>query len=126
MEKKSHPESLNGIAQAIFDKKGKNILALDVREVSQLTDYVIIAEGNVNRHVQAIAREVSRTPFEEEEFPAFIEGEGDGEWIVLDYINVMVHIFTPEVRKYYALEELWRDGKIIDLEIEFSNIAQGQ
>lgn len=108
---------LNTIAQAIFDKKGINILALDVRGVSTLTDYVIIAEGNVDRHVIALGQNVESAMEKIGEKSVHSEGFQTGDWLVLDYLDVMVHLFMPGLRDKYQLEQLWREGKIIDLDI---------
>jgi len=107
------------IAQAIYDKKGLNIIALDVREVSTITDYVVIAEGNVDRHVIAIAKHVEKELFDAGEgHPAYMEGLQNGDWVVLDYIHVMVHLFVPGLREKYQLERLWSQGKVLDLALE--------
>lgn len=109
---------LNVIAQIIFDKKGMNILALDVRGLSSLTDFVVIAEGTVDRHVKAIAQAIESGLKELGEVPSKVEGHRDGDWIVLDYLQVMVHIFMPGLRDRYQLEEMWKASKIIDLKID--------
>lgn len=109
---------LNAISQAIFDKKGMNILALDVHEFSSITDYVIIAEGSVDRHVIAIARAVMDALQPLGEKPIHVEGLQTGDWIVLDYLHVMVHIFMPGVREKYQLEQLWKKGEIVDVSID--------
>ena len=111
---------LNAIAQAIFDKKGMNILAIDVRECSSLTNYVIIAEGAVDKHVVAIAHSIERALREVGLEPSHQEGLKNGDWVVMDYFDVMVHLFVPGVREKYGLEELWRDGHIVDLAIDVS------
>jgi len=108
---------LNIIGQTLLDKKGYNILALDVRDVSTLTDYFVIAEGNVDKHVTALAKEVVKRLKEEDELPSHIEGLDQGDWIVIDYLEVVVHVFKPGLREKYRLEELWREGKIIDLDL---------
>ncbi|MEM1283073.1 MAG: ribosome silencing factor [Chlamydiota bacterium] len=108
---------LNSIAQTIFDKNGANIFALDMRGVTDLADFIIIAEGNVDRHVKAIAKNVIEAAERLGEKPFIVEGEKNGDWIVIDFIGVIVHLFIPEVRQRYALERLWCDGKIVDLEI---------
>lgn len=108
---------LNQIAQTIFDKKGINILALDVRKISTITDYAIIAEGNVDRHVIAIARAIEEALGPLGEKAVHIEGLYTGDWIVLDYVHIMVHLFMPGLRDKYRLEELWKDGDIVDLNI---------
>lgn len=111
-------EILNTIAQAIYDKKGMNILALNVKGVSNLTDYVLIAEGNVDRHVIAIADNVIDVMKKEGERPFMVEGMDSGDWVVLDYLEYMIHLFTPGLREKYRLEELFRDGKIVELQIK--------
>jgi ribosome-associated protein len=111
---------LNAIAQAIFDKKGSNILALDVHEISTLTDYVIIAEGNIDKHVIAIAQGVIDHLEKLGQTPIYVEGLKTGDWIVIDYLHIMVHLFMPGLRDKYQLEQLWREGHIIDLHIDVS------
>lgn len=121
MIKGSELDHLNKIAQAIYDKKGFNILALDVRGISSITDYVIIAEGNVGRHVSAIANAVEKELKEIGETPVYVEGLQDGDWVVLDYGFIMVHIFMPGLRDKYQLEQLWKEAKIIDLSIDVAS-----
>ena len=108
---------LNQIAQAIYDKKGFNILALDVRGLSSITDFVVIAEGNVDRHVIAIARAVVDELEKKGEIPFCVEGAEEGDWVVVDYSSIMVHLFQPGLREKYQLESLWKEAKIVDLEI---------
>jgi ribosome-associated protein len=111
---------LNAIAQTIFDKKGTNILALDVRQVSNLTDYVIIAEGNIDKHVISIAQSIVDQLEKLGLNPVYTEGLKTGDWVVIDYLYIMVHIFMPGLRDKYQLEQLWREGQIIDLQINLS------
>lgn len=108
---------LQQIVQSIFDKKGINILTLDVKGISSLTDYVIIAEGTVDRHVKAIAQGVVATLKELKDPPIHVEGLQIGDWVVIDGGNYMIHIFMPGLRDKYSLEELFREGKILDLPI---------
>jgi ribosome-associated protein len=112
---------LDVIAQALFDKKGKNILALDLKGISTMTDYIIIAEGNVDRHLKALATEVSDAMEQRGYRPLHIEGMRDSDWIIVDFGEIIVHLFTPELREKYAIEELWRSGSIVDLHIIISN-----
>lgn len=106
------------IGQTIFDKKGVNILALDVRGISTLTDYVVIAEGMVDRHVISIANELLKVLQEKGDKPLYVEGLQHGDWVVLDFGGYMIHLFEPGLREKYRLEELFRAGKIIDLKIK--------
>ncbi len=109
---------LNKVAQSIYDKKGVNILALDVQGVCSMTDYFIIAEGNVDRHVRALATTIEQELQTCQRRPLHIEGLQEGDWVVLDYGEMVIHLFTSELREKFALEQLWKEGKIIDLEIK--------
>ena len=111
---------LDAIAQAIFDKKGFNILALDVRGFSTMTDYYIIAEGTVDRHVRAISQEIQEALSPKKLHALHVEGEKEGDWVVIDYGEVVIHLFIPELRERYALEELWKESKIVDVAIDVS------
>lgn len=112
-----HIKSLNAIAQTIFDKKGFNILALDIRNFSTMADYVIIAEGSVDRHVKSLSSSLKDRIPEIGLNIYHAEGEREGEWIVMDCGDVVVHLLIPDMREKYALEELWKKAKIVDLDI---------
>lgn len=116
--KKSSKKLLNDIAQIIYDKKGFNIIALDIKGLSSINEYMIIAEGNVDRHVKAIAGTVFEELKKENIVPYKVEGKAGGDWIVMDYHDVIVHIFTPRLREKYQLERLWPEAKIVDLKIK--------
>jgi ribosome-associated protein len=116
-DQNSELKLLNEIAQIIFDKKGMNILVLDVRKISSITDYVVIAEGAVDRHVVAIAKTIHEELKKKGEVPLSIEGLQNGDWVVIDYVNVMVHLFMPGYRDKYQLEQLWKEGEIVDVNI---------
>lgn len=118
--KNDSQELLTCIAQTIFDKKGLNVLTLDLRGVSLLTDYVVIAEGTVDRHVIAIGKAIIDALEAKGEKPAHVEGLIVGDWVVLDYIEIMVHLFMPGLRDKYQLEQLWKEGKILDVQIDTS------
>ena len=117
---------LNAVGQAIFDKKGSNILALDVREISTLTDFVVIAEGNVDKHVIALAHAVIQSLEKLGQKPLWVEGMKAGDWVVIDYLNIMVHLFMPGLRDKYQLEQLWREGHVVDLQIDLNPRLQNQ
>jgi len=106
---------MNKVAQIIFDKKGLNILGLDVRGLSTFADYVIIAEGSADRHVIAIGEAIIQTLGEEGKRPLYVEGLNAGDWVVLDFMGVVVHLFRPGMRDKYQLEGLWKDAEIVDL-----------
>lgn len=114
---------LDTISQTIFDKKGFNILVLDVRDFSTLTDYFIIAEGTVARHAQGLCIAIKDQLQETGLIPYHIEGKVDGSWIVMDYGNIIIHILIPEMREKYALEQLWKQAKIVDVKIKVKEIS---
>ncbi|MFN4174566.1 MAG: ribosome silencing factor, partial [Parachlamydiaceae bacterium] len=106
----------------IFDKKGINILAIDVREFSSMTDFFLIASGTVERHVLSLAQSVIDTLQKEGEKPFGTEGLSHGDWVVLDYGQIVVHLLENEMRDKYHLEGIWREGKIVQLKLEVSNV----
>lgn len=111
-------KELNRAAQAIFDKKGFNILVFDVRGISTMTDYFIIAEGTVDRHVKALSFALEDELAKLGRKPMYVEGQQEGDWVVLDYVDIVIHLFTPELRERYGLEKLWSEGQIVDVEID--------
>lgn len=116
--------TLNLVAQTIYDKKGTNILGLNIQGISSLTDFVIIAEGAVDRHVVAIARALMDRLKEEGIKPLYFEGLQSGDWVVLDFGQFMVHLFMPGLRDKYRLEDLWKKGKILPLKIALHPIEE--
>lgn len=108
---------LNHIAQTIFDKKGCNILALDVSGISTMTEFFVIAEGSSRRHVRALSSGVVDAERELGHRPLHVDGQNVGDWVVIDYGDILVHLFQPPLREKYDLEELWREAKIVDLNI---------
>lgn len=117
-------KQLNRVAQIIFDKKGFNILVLDVRETCTMTDYFIIAEGNVDRHVKALSLALIDQLAEDNQQVLHVEGQHDSDWVVLDYGDFVIHLFTPEMRERYALEEVWHEGRIVDVQIVTQKVEQ--
>lgn len=113
---------VNKIAQAIFDKKGLNILALDMHPCSSLIDYVIIAEGFADRHVTAIAKHLVEILKQENVPLIFEEGINEGDWVVLDFSWIVIHLFMPGIRDKYHLESLWREAEIVDVSIDVAHL----
>lgn len=103
-------------AKAINDKKGLNIKVIRVDDVSILADYFVIATGTSSTHVKALADEVEYKLKEAGITVSHIEGYRSNSWILLDYVDVIVHVFSDEAREYYDLERLWQDGEIIDID----------
>jgi ribosome-associated protein len=103
------PHSTHGravaLARVISDKKGQGICVFDLRGISSITDYFVIAEGLSEIHNRTIADYLSSL-----EKPNHIEGRDSGSWVLLDFIDVIVHIFSHETRLFYGLERLWGDA----------------
>ncbi len=99
------------------EKKGFDIKIFDVRELSSLTDFLLILSGRSDRQVQAIAENI-RTEFKHQHrlLPLAVEGMDQGRWILLDYGDLMVHVFQPQMREFYDLEGLWSEAPEIIVE----------
>ena len=95
------------ITSALTDMKGKDIVQLDVRGLSNVTDYMVIATGTSNRHVRSLADEVSFQAKQKGVIPLGIEGEMSGDWVLSDHGDVVVHVMQVEAREFYDLERLW-------------------
>ena len=102
------------IVIGISEVKGQDIEMIDLRKIeNRICDFYIICSGNSNTHVSAILESVKRKVSKTlKEKPSHTEGEENAEWILLDYINVVVHIFQKQIRDFYRIEELWGDCKI--------------
>ena len=103
-------EVARAAARAAAAKQGEDIVILDVRDLIVITDYFVIATGTSERQVKTIVEEVERALRARGEKPVRREGEVDGRWVLLDYVDVVVHVFGEEERDYYDLERLWRDA----------------
>ncbi len=101
------PEQVQQAAIAARDKKAVDLNVLDVRGVSTFTDYFVICSGQNVRQVKAIADAVEETLRKARTRPAHVEGYDRADWVLLDYFDFVVHIFTPAMREFYALERLW-------------------
>ncbi len=111
-------DSLSGlqrrVVQAAADKQAFDILVLDLRERSDLTDYFVICSGNSRMQVQAIADSVLDRVYESHYTLSSVEGYTAGSWIVLDLIDVVAHVFQKDIRIQYDLERLWGDVPVIE------------
>ena len=99
---------------ALEDKKAENIQVIDISSVSVLGDYFIIANGTNRNQIQALSDNVEETLGRAGYNPKQIEGYNTANWVLLDYRDVIIHIFDPDSRSYYDLERIWRDGKQMD------------
>lgn len=97
-----------------LDKIGEDVLILDLRGLSSVTDYFVICHGTSRRHVQAIAENIRFEMRNRRVREHQMEGFSEGRWVVLDYIAAIVHVFDEETRKIYRLEELWGDAATVE------------
>jgi ribosome-associated protein len=112
LKRKRLPKEIKRVVQELFEKKAEKIVVINLLEVSDVTDYLIICQGNSSKQNQAISDGIQRALKKEYKYGAFgVEGERTGEWILLDYVNFVVHVFFPDVREKFNLEKLWMDAK---------------
>jgi ribosome-associated protein len=103
------------VVEALEEVKARDIVKLDVRKLTTVTDYMIVASGTSNRHVKALADTVAEKSRKAGHRPLGIEGEGGSEWVLLDLQDVLVHVMLPRVREFYNLEKLWSLGPSSDV-----------
>lgn len=103
-------------AKALDEKKGKDISAIEITDITTLADYFVIATGSSNTQINALCGSVEKALKEQaDELPLRREGYRDGTWVLLDYGCVAIHVFNEEARAFYGLERLWSDGHALDL-----------
>lgn len=119
LEKRVAAEAAWQVAvRAAESKKAADIRVLDLRGVTSFTDYFIICTGGNPRQVQAIADEVTIRLKKAGELPLSVEGYDQAEWLLADYGDFLVHIFSPKAREFYQLERLWRNAKPVEIPAE--------
>jgi ribosome-associated protein len=97
-------------AQAALDKKGSDVIILEVAELTSVADYFVIASGESERQVKAIAQNIEKLLSSRFDRSPQIEGAGTSTWILLDYGDIIVHVFKTDIREYYGLERMWSDA----------------
>lgn len=110
------------IVEFIKEKKGENIIVMDLRKVTSITDYFIICSGTVEQHIKAIKDNVIEKLSEKGIQYWHIEGELANTWVLIDYVDVVVHIFHPLARDYYKLEKLWADAKQEKIKTDYEQL----
>ena len=99
------------VVDAVDDRKGQQITVLDVRHLTEMTDWMIVASGSSSRQVRAIAEHVVERAKAVGESIGGMEGEESGDWVLVDLFGVVLHVMLPETRDFYRIEELWSKGK---------------
>lgn len=118
-------ESARLAAKALCERKGLDIKLIKIRDISSIADYFVIAAGSSNTHVKSLADNVEYRLDNEGLSVSHIEGYRSDSWILLDYVDVVVHVFSEEAREYYSLERLWEDGEETDIsDIENMDLAE--
>ncbi|HXG45941.1 MAG TPA: ribosome silencing factor [Gemmatimonadales bacterium] len=108
-------EGLSAAVRAIDDLKGRQVLVLDLRGLCDATDYFILASGTSDAHVRGIAESVLEKLHRSGFRAHHVEGLPGGRWVLLDYVDFVVHVFHPETRSFYQLERLWGDAPELSL-----------
>jgi ribosome-associated protein len=108
-------ERARRLAAAALDRKAREVVALDVRALTSFADTFLLASGNSDRHVRAVADAVREQSERDGAPPLGVEGYEEGRWVLLDFADVVVHVFLPDAREYYDLDRLWGDAPRIDL-----------
>ena len=111
-------EAVKIAARAASDKKATDLVVLDLRNAASFTEYFLICTGASTRQVQAISNAVEETLLKSGKRPLHIEGYSSAEWILLDYGDFIVHVFSPASRRFYDLERLWRDAPRVEIALE--------
>jgi ribosome-associated protein len=110
------PAELARAVEYAADRKARDVLLLDLRDVSSATDYFLIASGTSDLHVRAISQHILEELKKQGIRPSHVEGLRGGRWVLLDYIDFVVHVFHPAAREFYQLERLWGDAPTHALE----------
>ncbi len=121
-KKNTSPDELIAtVIAGIEDVKGKEITILDLREIENtVCDYFIICEGTSNTQVNAIVNSIQKKVSKElKDNPWHVEGADNAEWVLMDYVNVVVHVFQKHIRSYYDIESLWGDAKTTVIETSY-------
>ena len=109
------------IAELQADKKAENIIVINVTDICNFTEYFVISTGLSTLQIKALSDHIQETLRKQGHRPFHIDGQGSSTWTVMDYDDVIVHIFSPEARSYFDLERLWGDGEIVDWESELNH-----
>jgi len=113
---KEEKQKFSLCVKAALKKKAFDLIVLDIKEISSFADFFIICSGNSNRQVKAIASSIEHDLKRKGVYPLGIEGFNEGKWVLLDYDDIIIHVFYHPIREFYELERLWADAPRIELE----------
>jgi len=105
------PKTIEAVVRAAEDKKAEDIVVLDLRKAAGFTDYFVICSAHNARQIHAISDAITEALADHGSKPAHVEGYDRSEWVLLDYFDFVVHVFTPETRSFYGLERLWGNAE---------------
>ena len=112
LKKRKIPTEVKRVVSIMMDKKAEQVVVLKLKGISDITDFMVICQGNSTRQNSAISDEIRKKLSRQFKLKPFgVEGEREADWILLDYIDFVVHIFLEETRQRYSLEKLWMDAK---------------
>ncbi|NII10088.1 ribosome silencing factor [Oleiagrimonas sp. C23AA] len=114
------------VVAALEDMKAKDVVELDVREKTSVADLMFVVSGSSSRHVKAIADEVVKKAKENGNAPLGVEGEREGEWVLVDLGDIICHIMLPRIREFYGLERLWSVGGERPSRLDMSDAGAGE
>jgi ribosome-associated protein len=106
----STPAVIARVGELALERKAQDVVALDLRGISSATDFFVVATGTSDMQVRAVAEHIVEELKKEGERPDHVEGMDGGRWVLLDYVDFVVHVFHPEARDFYQLETLWGDA----------------
>ena len=117
----NNDDLLANIIKGIEEVKGENIDILDLREIDNtVCDYFVVCNGNSNTQVNAIVGSIQKIVSKElKDKPWHVEGTDNGEWVLMDYVNIVVHVFQKQIREFYNIEGLWGDAKITTIQTNY-------
>lgn len=111
----SSPHLAHRAAALCLDRKALDVVMLDLKDVSDVTDFFVIASGTSDTHVRSVAEHVMETLKKDGIRVHHVEGLSHGRWVLLDYVDFVVHVFHPSLREFYQLERLWGDAEVIEV-----------
>ena len=109
-------DELRSVAEAALERNARDAMILDLRGLSDVTDFFVIATGDSDTHARAISENILDRTRTDGFRPVGVEGLSGGRWVLIDYIGLIVHVFLREVREFYQLERLWGDAPLFELE----------